>query len=144
MEWVHTYIHKTGFCNGNKIATVTEHNTYLAAELEFEEEVQQRIRQTAAERVLQVDLVPLEHLFRVLAAPGQHHPDEMVLQHRNHRVGNVALLLGQGGVQVLVVARRQLLHDDGRVGNLLPIDLDERQLSLLRAQLQLMVDVLRR
>lgn len=93
--------------------------------------------------MLKVDLVALDHLVGVFAAPEQQHPDQVVLQHGNHGVSNVSLLLGQGGVQVLLVALGQLLDDDGRVGNFLSIDLDEWQLALLGTQLQLVVNVLR-
>lgn len=67
----------------------------------------------------------------------------MVFQHGNHGVSNVALFLGQGGIQVLFVALGQFLDDDGRIGDFLSINLDEWQLSLLGAQLQFMIDILR-
>lgn len=111
--------------------------------MELEQEVEHGVGQSASEGVLEVHFVALDHLVGVFAAPEQQHPDEVVLQHGNHGVSNVSLFLGQGGIQVLLVALGQLLDDDGRVGDFLSIDLDEWQLSLLGAQLQLVVDVLR-
>lgn len=122
----------------------SKRSSYLASVLELEEKVEQRVRQTASEGVLQVHLVALDHVLGVLAAPEQQHPVQVVLQHRDHRVGNVALFLGQGRVQILLVALAELLDDDGRVGDLLSVHLNERQLSLLGAQLQLVVNVLKR
>lgn len=110
--------------------------------MELEQEVEHGVGQSASEGVLEVHFVALDHLVGVFAAPEQQHPDEVVLQHGNHGVSNVSLFLGQGGIQVLLVALGQLLDDDGRVGDFLSIDLDEWQLSLLGAQLQLVVDVL--
>lgn len=42
---------------------------YLATELEFEQEVEHCVGQTASEGMLEVDLVALDHQVGVFAAP---------------------------------------------------------------------------
>ena len=66
----------------------------------------------------------------------------MVVQHGGGGVGDVALLAGQLGVEILVKVFGQLLDDDGAVGDLLAVELDERQLTLGRSELHLVVHVL--
>lgn len=110
--------------------------------MELERPVQQAVGQPGAERMLQVHLVALQHQIGVLAAPHQQHPEQVVLDHRDHGVRNVALLLRQLRVQVLVELLAQITDDDVRVGDLGAVQLDERQLALLGAQSHLVVDVL--
>lgn len=106
-------------------------DAYLASECESEEEVQDAVWQSAAPSVLQINFVSLDQKVRVLGAPVEDDPNQMILDHRNGCVGDVALLLCQACVQVFVETRAQLLDDDGRVGDLLAVQLDEWQLSLL-------------
>lgn len=106
-------------------------DAYLASERESEEEVQDAVRQSAAPGMLQINFVALDQEVRILGAPVEDDPDQMILDHRDGRVGDVALLLRQACVQVFVETRAQLLDDDGRVGDLLAVQLDEWQLSLL-------------
>lgn len=118
--------------------------SYLATERYLEEEVQNGVGQPQAEGMLQVDLVALEHIVRILGAPVEDNPDEMVLQHGNRGVRHIPLLGGESRVQILLVLGRQLLDNNGRVGDLLAIQLDERQLTLLGAETHLMIDILQR
>lgn len=55
--------------------------SYLSAERELEEEIEDPVGYPGAEGVLQIDLVALEDLVGVLGAPPHHHPGEMVLYH---------------------------------------------------------------
>lgn len=92
--------------------------------------------------MLQIDLVALEHLVEVLGAPAGHHPDQVVLDHGYRRVGHGLLVGAQAGVAVLAVLGPELAQDYRAVGYLLAVQLHERQLALLRAELHLVVDVL--
>lgn len=65
---------------------------YLATECDFEEEVQNRIGQTETQRMLQVHFVALENIIGILGTPVEDDPDEMILQHGNCRIRNIALL----------------------------------------------------
>lgn len=69
--------------------------TYLASGDELVAVVKDGVGQTGVEGVLQVELVALEHAVRVLAAPPHHHPREVVLDHRDHRVRQHPLLSRQ-------------------------------------------------
>lgn len=115
---------------------------YLATECDFEEEVQNRIGQTQTQRMLQVHFVALENIIGILGTPVEDDPDEMILQHGNCRIRNIALLCSKSGIQILLILGRQFLDDDGRIGNLLAIELDERQLTLLGTETHLMIDIL--
>lgn len=50
----------------------------------------------------------------------------MVLDHGDHGVREGLLVIGEAGVDVLLEALGELLHDDGRVRDLLAVQLDER------------------
>lgn len=117
-------------------------HAYLAAVRELEEEVQNAVGDAQSEGVLQVHLVALQHLLGVLGAPPEQHPRQVVLDHRDRRVRNVALLLRQRRIDVLLELAGQLADDQRAVGDLDAVQLDERQHALLRAQLHLVVDVL--
>jgi len=119
-------------------------SSYLATKGDLKEEVQNRVGQPQAEGVLQVDLVALEHIVRILGAPVEYDPDEMILQHGNRGVRHIPLLGGESRVQILLVLGRQFLDDNGRIGDFLPIQFDERQLTLLGAETHLMIDILQR
>ena len=115
---------------------------HLASKRELEEEVQDAIGDAGAQGMLQIDLVALEHLVEVLGAPAGHHPDQVVLDHGYRRVGDGALLRAQAGVDVLAELLAELAQDHRAVAGLLAVQLDERQLAALRAELHLMVHVL--
>lgn len=91
--------------------------THLARIRNLEEEIQKTVWQANAERILQVDLVALEHILGMLGAPPEQLPNQMVLDHCDHGMGNVALLLGQRRIEILLELLLQLLHDDTRVGD---------------------------
>lgn len=118
-------------------------HAYLATVRKLEEEVQNAVGNAQAERVLQVHLVALQHLLGVLGAPPEQHPRQMVLDHRDGGMRNVALVLRQRRIDVLLELAGQLADDQRAVGDLDAVQLDERQHALLRAQLHLVVDVLR-
>lgn len=69
--------------------------TNLSSEGEAEEEVEDAIGETTAERMLEIDLIALQQEVRVFGAPVEQNPNQMVLDHRNGGVGDVALLLSQ-------------------------------------------------
>lgn len=114
----------------------------LAAVRELEEEVEEAVGELRAELVLEADVVAPYDVVGELGSPPHHDPQEVVLDHRCEGVGDVLLVIVEVLVQVLLEARREFLYDDGRVGDLLPIQLNERQLTLLRPELQLVVHVL--
>lgn len=70
-------------------------------------------------------------------------PVEVILEHGDGGVGDAALVGGERRVHVGAEVTAQLLDDDGTVGDLLAVELDERQLALVRAELHPVVDVLR-
>ena len=92
--------------------------------------------------MLEIDLVPLEHLVEVLGTPAGDNPYEVVLDHRDRRVRDGLLLGAQACVDVLVELGAELAENYRAVSDLLAVQLDERQLALLRAELHLVVDVL--
>lgn len=124
------------------ITSTCKTNTNLAPESELEEEVQDAVRYSAAEGMLQIDLVSLEHLIGELGAPPHHHPYQMVLQHGNHRVRNITLLRAQTRVQILVELLRQFLQDNSAVSDLFTIEFDEGQLAFLGTEFHLVVHIL--
>lgn len=69
--------------------------------VESEEEAQDSVRNLAAQRLLEVNLVAVDHLAGILCSPRQNDKSQVILHHRDHRVGNVLLLLRQAGVNVL-------------------------------------------
>lgn len=125
---------------GNNIAMNVE--PYLSAESEFEEKVEDAVGYPGAEGVLQIDLVTLEDLVGVLGAPPHHHPGEVVLDHGDGGVRQVPLFDAEAGVEIVAEFLRQVLDDDGTVGDLLAVELHEGQLALLRAVLHLVVHIL--
>lgn len=70
--------------------------------VESKEEAQNCVRNFATQRLLEVDLVSIDHLSGVLCSPRQDDESQMVLDHRNHSMRNVLLFLGQSGVDVLL------------------------------------------
>lgn len=58
-------------------------------------------------------------------------------------MGNVLLVLGQLGVQILVESLAQILDDESGISNLLSIELDEWQLTFLGSVLHLVIDILK-
>lgn len=117
--------------------------SHLSAEGEFEEEAQETLGNAGSQGVLQVDFVSLEHEVHVLRAPAVDDPDQVILDHRNHRVGNASLLRRQTGVEILAELLAQVANYYFAVGYLLAVQLDERQLSLLRTEFHLVVDILK-
>ena len=71
-------------------------------------------------------------------------PVEVILEHGSHGVRHVALLRRQVCIHVAAKVSSNLLDDDGAVGYLGSVQLDERQLALGRAEFHLMINVLRR
>jgi hypothetical protein len=112
--------------------------------VELEEEAQDSVGDFASQRLLEVDLVSVDHLSRVLGSPRQDDEGQMVLDHGNHGVRNVLLLFGQASVDVLVESLRKLLDDRGRVTDLSAIEFNEWQLSFFRVELELVVNILQR
>lgn len=94
--------------------------------------------------MLQVDLVALEHLVGVLGPPPDHHPHQVVLDHGDGGVRHVALLHAKAGVQVIAKTLRHFPDDYGAVRYFFPVELDERQLTFLGAEFQLVVNILKR
>lgn len=66
----------------------------------------------------------------------------MVLNHGDHGVRNILLVVAESCIKLLLEALRQFLKDDGAVGNLLSIELDKRKLAFFRAELCLVVHIL--
>lgn len=69
--------------------------TYLTGSRQLVAEVQDRVWQAGVKRVLQIHLVALDYAVRVLGAPPQNHPRQMVLDHRDHSVAHDPLLRRQ-------------------------------------------------
>lgn len=112
------------------------------AVVELEEEAQDSVRDLAAQRLLEVDFVSVDHLAGILCAPRQDNERQVILDHRDHGVRDVLLFFGQSRVDVLLELLRQLLDDCGRVAGLLAVEFDEWQLSFLRVELELVVNIL--
>lgn len=93
--------------------------------------------------MLQVDLVALENLVGVLGPPPDYHPHQVVLDHGDSGVRHVALLHAESSVKVIAETLRQLPDDYGAVRYFFPVELDERQLAFLGAELQLVVNILK-
>lgn len=125
-----------------KIFPKKETFNYLASEGELEEEIEDSVRYSGAERVLQVHFVPLEHLVRVLGAPPHHHPSEVVFDHAGRGVRHVALFDCQTGIDIVSETLGQFLDDDRAVGDFFSVQFDERQLALLGTVLHFVVHVL--
>ena len=70
-------------------------------------------------------------------------PLQMILDHGDHRVLDVLLLVGQALVRVLLELLGQGLDDDVRVADLLAVQLDEGQEAALRAELRVVSHVLK-
>lgn len=70
--------------------------------VEPEEKAQNRVGNFAAQRLLEVDLVAVDHLSRILRPPRQEYKRQVVLHHGDHGVRDVLLFLGQAGVDVLL------------------------------------------
>lgn len=66
----------------------------------------------------------------------------MIVQHRLEGMADALLLGGQAKVEILVEVLAQLAQDHLNILDLLAVQLDERQLTLLRLVPQLVVDVL--
>lgn len=115
---------------------------YPVSVVELEEEAQDSVGNLAAQRLLEVDFVSVDHLAGILCAPRQDDERQVVLDHRDHGVGDVLLFFGQSRVDVLLEPLRQLLDDCGRVADLLAVEFDEWQLSFLRVELELVVNIL--
>lgn len=116
--------------------------TYPVSVIELEEEAQNSVGDLAAQRLLEVDFVAVDHLAGILCAPRQDDESQVVLDHRDHGVRDVLLFFGQSRVDVLLELLRQLLDDCGRVAGLLAVEFDEWQLSFLRVELELVVNIL--
>ena len=69
---------------------------------------------------------------------------EVIFEHANHSVCHVALFRCQVRVHIAAKVGSNLLDDDGAIGYLGSVQLDERQLALARAELHLVINVLRR
>lgn len=93
--------------------------------------------------MLQIDLVALEGLIEVLGAPAVYHPNQVILDHGDRRVGHGFLLRGETRVDVLLELGTELLEDDGAVGYFLAVQLDEGKLTAFRTVLHFMVNVLK-
>jgi hypothetical protein len=74
---------------------------YPMAVVESKEETQNSIRNFAAQRLLEVDLVSVDHLSGVLRSPRQNDESQMILNHGDHGVRNVFLFLGQTSINIL-------------------------------------------
>ena len=67
----------------------------------------------------------------------------MILDHGDHRVLDVLLLVGQALIRVLLELLGQGLDDDVRVADLFAVQLDEGQEAALRAELRVVSHVLK-
>lgn len=99
----------------------TINETYLASERELEEEVQNRIGYTWSQGKLQIDLVALQHLIQIFRAPTRDDPNEMVLDHGYHGVGDASLFGCETGVQILAEFLAQFPQDDGAISDLFTV-----------------------
>lgn len=84
--------------------------TYLPGSRQLVAEVENRIRQTRVERVLQIHLVSLDNTVRILSAPPQNHPRQMVLDHRYHSVSHDPLLRCQRYIEQIGQIRQAWAH----------------------------------
>ena len=66
----------------------------------------------------------------------------MILNHGNHGMLNVLLVLAQLGRHLLLKLLGESLDDHVAVGNLFPVELNEGEQSLLGAMLALMIHIL--
>jgi len=69
----------------------TRNETYLTSERDLEKEVQNRVGYARSQGKLQVNFITLQHLIQVLRAPARDHPDEMILDHGYHGMGDASL-----------------------------------------------------
>ena len=74
----------------------------------------------------------------------EYSPVKMVLNHGDHGVLDVLLLLGQLSRHLLLKLLAEGLDDGVAVSDLLPVYLDERKETLLGAELALVVHILRK
>ena len=81
---------------------MTTFDAYPMTIVELEEEAQDCIGNFAAQRLLEVDFVSIDHLAGILASPCQDDECQMVLNHRDHGVRNVLLFFGEASVNVLI------------------------------------------
>lgn len=110
--------------------------------VDLEKEVQDGIWNFAAQRLLEVDLVSIDHLTRVLCTPCHDDKRQVILNHWDHGMRDCLLLVAQANVNVLLELLWQFLDDVARVEYLRTVDFNKWQLSLLRVQLELVVDIL--
>jgi hypothetical protein len=97
--------------------------------VKFEEETQDSVWNLTAQRLLEVDLVTIDHFTWILSSPRQNNKSQVILNHRNHSMRNVFLLFGQTSINVLLKFLRKFLDDCSRVTDLLTIEFDKRKLS---------------
>lgn len=112
--------------------------------MDLKDKVQNSIGQFCSECVLQIELVSLDDQVGVLGAPVRNHKNQMIFNHRNSGVRNEFLLRREGCVQVFLEFRSQILDDKSRVSNLPTVELNKWQLSLLGAELCLVVNILQK
>lgn len=120
-----------------------EQITHPMTVVELEEEAQESVGNLTAERLLEVDLVSIDHLARILCSPWQDDECQMIFNHRDHGMRDVSLFLAQSSIDVLLELLCELLDDGGRVADLLTIQFNEGQLSFFGMKFEFVVDILR-
>lgn len=76
--------------------------SYPMTIVDLEEEVQDGIWDFTTQRLLEVDLVAVDHLAWILCAPCHNDERQVILDHRNHRMRNGFLFVCQTDVNVLL------------------------------------------
>lgn len=117
-------------------------STYSMAIVELEEETQESIWDFAAEWLLEIDLVSIDHLTGILCSPWQDDKSQMIFNHWNHCMRNVSLFLAQSSIDVLLKLLWELFDDSGRVADLLAVQFNEWQLSFFGMEFKFVVDIL--
>lgn len=111
--------------------------------VEPEEKAENGVGNLAAQRLLKVYLVAIDHLAGIFCSPWQYDESQMILHHWDHRMRNVLLFLSQSSIDVLLEFLWQFFNYCRRVSNLLTVELNERQLPFFRVELELVVDILK-
>lgn len=116
--------------------------TYSMSIVELEEETQDGIWNFASQRLLEIDLVSIDHFSGIFRSPWKNDKGQMILNHGDHRMGNVLLFLGQSCINILFEFLWEFLDDCAGVSDLLTVQFNEWQLSFFGMEFEFVVDIL--